>query len=155
MCHFVIIQIARSGKSFSTQRTGMGLFTTMNSSVKNFFKNILGIFILYKTTYYFYILFFRLISWHNTCECLKKMRLKILFLQTSQIWGFSPVWVRWCLFSKLGLSKVFAQTRQGNIVLVLALLTLEIMQEFVSKSWAGIIGGLCVFSSDSVVFAEY
>ena len=40
-------------------------------------------------------------------------------LHTSQIWGFSPVWVRKWRFKRLGRSNVLPQTAQGNIVLLL------------------------------------
>ena len=57
-------------------------------------------------------------------------------LQTSQICGFSPVWVRWCRFSRLGLSKAFPQMWHGSIVLVLALLTNGVLGVFgLSSIW--------------------
>ena len=49
------------------------------------------------------------------------------FEQTSQMWGFSPVWVRKCLFNRLGRSNILPQTRQGSIVLVLFLLPLMLL----------------------------
>ena len=49
------------------------------------------------------------------------------FEQTSQMWGFSPVWVRKCLFKRLGRSNILPQTRQGSIVLVLFLLPLMLL----------------------------
>ena len=132
----------------------MGLFTTMNSSVIFFlmFISIHIIFIIQKllhTNSYFSGRFASNYRW-----VFKEDEVENPFLQTSQTWGFSPVCVRWCLFSKLGLSNVFEQTRQGNIVLVLALLLEVVVREFAgSKSWAGIIG-LWIFSSVWVVFAE-
>lgn len=44
---------------------------------------------------------------------------------TSQMWGFSPVWVRKWRFNRLGRSKDFPHTRQGSIVLDLILLLLN------------------------------